>query len=127
MAGLVKKLEEHSVNVKDKLQESIDESKKAIAKIYVPVLKENPTDDITIIVGSNPSEESLHQFVLDQLHTVFPSAESIIKKMEIRYEFKDLTYETLNKKEFLDNVKKAFKYESWDKAHSEYLAASESK
>jgi hypothetical protein len=127
MAELVKKLEAHSLNVKDKLQESIDDSKSAIAKIYVPVLKENLTDDITIIVGENPTEESLHQFVLDQLYTVFPSAESIIKKMEIRYEFKDLTYETLNKKDFLDNVKKAFKYESWDKAHSEYLAASESK
>jgi hypothetical protein len=125
MAELVKKLEEHSVNVKGKLQESIDDSKKAIAKIYVPVLKENLTEDITIYVGTTPTEESLEKFVLDELNTVFPSAEAIIKKMEIKYEFKDLTYETLNKKEFLDNVKKAFKYESWDKAHSEYLAASE--
>jgi hypothetical protein len=126
MAELIKKLQEHSVNVKDKLQASIDDSKKAIAKIYVPVLKENLTEDISIYVGTSPTEESLEKFVLDELNTVFPSADSIINKMEIKYEFKDLTYETLNKKEFLDNVKKAFKYESWDKAHSEYLAASES-
>jgi hypothetical protein len=126
MAKLVERLEEHSLNVKDKLQESINDSKNAIAKIYVPALKENLTEDITIIVGNPPTEATLHNFVLDELHTVFPSADAIIKKMEIRYEFKDLTYETLNNKEFLDNVKKAFKYESWDKAHSEYLAASES-
>jgi hypothetical protein len=127
MAELVKSLEEHSVNVKDKLKESMDDSNKAIAKIYVPVLKENLTKDITIDVGNNPTEKSPENFVLDELNIVFRSAEIIIKKMEIKYEFKDLTYETLNKKDFLDNVKKAFKYESWDKAPSEYLAASESK
>ena len=44
--------------------------------------------------------------------------------MDIRYDFKDLTYETLNKEEFIDNVKKAFKYEDWDKAYEESIAAS---
>jgi hypothetical protein len=43
--------------------------------------------------------------------------------MEIRYDFKDLTYETLNKKDFLDNVRREFKYENWDKAYQESIAA----
>ncbi|CAI4155834.1 hypothetical protein ALT1545_10291 [Alteromonas macleodii] len=43
--------------------------------------------------------------------------------MELRCEFKDLTYETLNKKEFIENVKNAFKYKDWDKAYEESIAA----
>ena len=46
-------------------------------------------------------------------------------KLEVRY--KDVTFETLNKSDFLDAVKKAFPYENWDKAHEEFKAAAQNK
>jgi len=123
IALLESKLAEHGTNVKEKLQTNIDASKITIADIYVAVLKDNPVEDMQIQLGDSPTEDEIKNWVLEQLDSVFPYAEKLIKKMELRYDFKDLTYETLNKKEFIDNVKTAFKYENWDKAYKESIAA----
>jgi hypothetical protein len=124
IAELDEKLSEHGEQVKENLQKSIDSSKAAIVNIYLPILKTNNPEDMEIGLGLEPSDEKIKEWVLEQLNGVFPCAEELIKKMELRYDFKDLTYETLNKKEFIDNVKKAFKYENWDKAYKESITAS---
>ena len=41
--------------------------------------------------------------------------------------FKDVTYETLNREDFLESVQKAFPNVDWDKAYSEFKAAGESR
>lgn len=121
---LDKKLAEHGKAVQENLQQSIEDSKKAIVDIYVPILKANHIEDMVIELGESPSDDTIKSWVTEQLNGVFPSADKLIKKMELRYDFKDLTYETLNKEEFINNVKKAFKYEDWDKAYEECIAAS---
>ncbi len=121
---LEEKLKTHGQAVQENLQQSIDDSKKAIVDIYVPILKANHLEDMMIELGPSPSDETIKAWVTEQLNGVFPYADELIKKMELRYDFKDLTYETLNTKEFIDNVKKAFKYENWDKAYEESIAAS---
>jgi hypothetical protein len=121
---LDEKLAAHGEAVQENLQQSIDDSKKAIVNIYVPILKDNHLEDMVIELGESPSDDTIKAWVTEQLNYVFPCAEELIKKMELRYDFKDLTYETLNKKEFVDNIKKAFKYENWDKAYKESIAAS---
>lgn len=117
------KLTIHGNEVKANLQQSIDDSKKAIVDIYIPILKANHLEDMQVELGLDPNDEVIRMWVSEQLNGVFPCAEELIKKMELRYDFKDLTYETLNKKEFIDNVKKAFKYEDWDKAYEESITA----
>lgn len=117
------KLQDHADNIKLNLQNSINESKESIASIYVAILKTNDSEDMKIELGSQPPDEIIKVWVLEQLDGVFPLADSLISKMEIRYEFKDMTFETLNNGVFLDNVKKAFKYENWKKAYQESIAA----
>ncbi len=121
--ALKEKLVKHGEAVQKNLQQSIDDSKKAIADLYLPILKVNPPERMTIKVGDPTNDAKIKEWVMDQLDEVFPYAEKLIKKMELRCEFKDLTYETLNKKEFVENVKNAFKYEDWDKAYEESIAA----
>jgi hypothetical protein len=120
---LNKKLTGHGKAVQQNLQKSIDDSKEAIVNIYVPILKASHLEDMVIELGESPSDDTIRTWVTEQLNGVFPCAEELIKKMELRYDFKDLTYETLNKKEFITYVKKAFKYENWDKAYEESIAA----
>lgn len=120
---LDKKLTEHGKAVQQNLQQSIDDSKEAIVNIYVPILKDNHLEDMVIEIGESPNDDAIRKWLSEQLNGVFPCADELIKKMELRYDFKDLTYETLNKKEFVDNVKKAFIYEDWDKAYQESIAA----
>ena len=45
--------------------------------------------------------------------------------MKLGERYKDVTFETLNRKDFLESVKAAFPNVDWDKAYNEFLAAGE--
>lgn len=61
-----------------------------------------------------------------ELDKVFPSAETLIQQMKLDEHYKDVTFETLNRKDFLESVKDAFPNVDWDKAYSEFKAAGQS-
>ena len=60
-----------------------------------------------------------------ELDRVFPSAESLIRDMKLEVRFKDVTFETLNREDFLQSVKEVFPSVDWDKAYEEFRAAGE--
>ncbi|MGA2637184.1 hypothetical protein [Methylocella sp.] len=45
--------------------------------------------------------------------------------MQLDVRYKDVTFETLNQKDFLEAVKAAFPRIDWDKAYEEFRAAGE--
>jgi hypothetical protein len=51
-----------------------------------------------------------------QLDTVFPNADDLIQKMELVRTYKDVTFETLNRGDFLPLIQKAFPGVNWEKA-----------
>lgn len=57
---------------------------------------------------------------------IVPSAESLIQEMKLEERYKDVTFETLNRDDFLESVKEAFPRVDWEKAYSEFKAAGES-
>jgi hypothetical protein len=46
-----------------------------------------------------------------------------LMQLDVRY--KDVTFETLNREDFLDAIKEAFPHVDWDKAYNEFRAAGE--
>ncbi len=60
-----------------------------------------------------------------ELDRVFPKAEALIQKMQLDVRYKDVTFETLNREDFLDAIKDAFPRIDWDKAYKEFRAAGE--
>ena len=46
--------------------------------------------------------------------------------MKLEERFKDVTFETLNRSDFLESVKDAFPDVDWDKAYSEFRAVGQS-
>lgn len=56
---------------------------------------------------------------------MFPTAKSLIQSIRLEERFKDVTYETLNREDFLQSVKEAFPSVDWDKAYAEFRAAGE--
>ena len=61
-----------------------------------------------------------------ELERDFLKARNLLHKMQLDVNYKDVTFETLNCKEFIDAIKEAFPHIDWDKAYSDYLAAGES-
>jgi hypothetical protein len=45
--------------------------------------------------------------------------------MQLDVRYKDMTFETLNQKDFLEAVKESFPGVNWDEAHEEFRAAGE--
>jgi hypothetical protein len=119
-------LQTHAKNVEQKLQKNINESINQIAKYYLPLVKDNPPNKLKGALGSYINDdEKLFDWIILQLDKVFPTAEKMINKMEISVVYKDVTYENLNDTEFLSAAKKAFPIVDWDKAHEEFIAASQ--
>jgi hypothetical protein len=45
--------------------------------------------------------------------------------MQLDVRYKDVTFETLNREDFLNAITQAFSHIDWDKAYNEFRAASE--
>ena len=121
-------LEKHRTAVEDNLQQHLDKSKKQIIDYYIPIVVNNPPD---FLIGQSltgkVTDEEARQWLEIQLSQVFPVANSLIKNMTLERRYKDITFETLNEKDFLTSVKEAFPNVDWDKAYCEFKAAGETK
>lgn len=117
-------LEKHQETVEKELQGQLDESRKQIVDYYVAIVVQNPPDAMR---GQflNFGEYEARAWLDGELDRVFPTAEALIQKMHLDVRYKDVTFETLNRDDFLDAIKKAFPHVDWDTAHSEFRAAGE--
>jgi len=117
-------LRTHQEKIEEELQGQLDESRKQIIDYYVPRVVASPPNAMRgqfLQFG----EAEARIWLEAELDRVFPKAEALIQKMELDVRYKDVTFETLNSKDFLDAIKKAFPRIDWDKAYKESLAAGE--
>ncbi len=121
-----KKLEEHQGQVGEELQKHLNESRQTIVDYYLPRVMETPPDALLgQSLSGEATERGARQWLNAELDRVFPSAESLIQVMRLEERFKDVTFETLNREDFLQSVKEAFPGVDWDKAYEEFRAAGE--
>jgi len=113
---LVKRLEElrkrlatHQEKVQVDLQKNLDDSREQIVEYYLPRVLTTPPDPLLgQLLRGKPSKEDARRWLESELDRVFPEAESLIQKMKLEEWYKDVTFETLNRDDFLESVKKAF-------------------
>ncbi|MFO1322406.1 MAG: hypothetical protein U1F52_22615 [Burkholderiales bacterium] len=121
------KLKEHQARVAAELQQYLDSSRREIVDYYVRRVVDTPPDALLgQLISSAPSEAAARKWLNAELDRVFPVAESLIQEMKLEERFKDVTFETLDRDDFLDSVKTAFPNVDWDKAYDEFKAAGES-
>lgn len=126
LAELREKLEKFQAEVGEKLQEHLDASREEIINYYLPGVIENPPDAFSgQLLSDKPADEDGRRWLELQLDDVFPKAENLIQKMELEQTYKDVTFETLNKPDFLSLIQKAFPAVNWEKAYEEFRAAGE--
>jgi hypothetical protein len=128
LAAVRAKLETFQAEVKEKLQEHLDSSREEIIKYYLPrVIEASPDAFAGQLLTDTPTEEDGRRWLGLQLDGVFPKAEDLIKKMELEQTYKDVTFETLNKPDFLSLIQNAFPAVNWEKAYKEFRAAGQKK
>ncbi len=120
------RLEWHRADVEAELQQHLDESRNTIIEYYLPRVMATPPDALLgQSVAGKVTKAGSRWWLNAELDRVFPSAESLIDVMKLEVRFKDVTYETLNREDFLRSVKEAFPSVDWDKAYAEFRAAGE--
>ena len=117
-------LEKHQETVKKELQGQLNDSRKQIVDYFVPRVIESPPDAMRGQFLKFGDAEA-RAWLDGELDRVFPKAEALIQKMQLDVRYKDVTFETLNRDDFLDAIKKAFPHVDWEKAYSEFRAAGE--
>jgi hypothetical protein len=87
---------------------------------------EHPPDSLSgQLLTDKPTAEDARRWLQIQLNSVFPKADDLISKMELVRTYKDVTFETLNRKDFLPLIKDAFPAVNWERAYEEFRAAGE--
>ena len=124
LAELRVKLAAHQKKVESELQAKLDGSKREVVDYYLPLARQNPPD---ALVGGliKVTDEDLGTWIEEELAAVFPTAAALCKAMSLEDRYKDVTFETLNRPDFLESVKAAFPRINWDKAYNEFKAAGE--
>ncbi|MCX7111413.1 MAG: hypothetical protein NTX45_15055 [Proteobacteria bacterium] len=121
-----KRLEAHQKAVKTGLQQHLTDSRQQIVEYYLPRVIENPPDALRgQIFTPKPSDEDAKLWLDVELNKIFPSAESLIQEMRLEVHFKDVTFETLNRDDFLESIKAAYPNLNWDKTYHDFKAAGE--
>ncbi len=121
-----KKLQEHQQQVGAELQKHLDESRQTMVDYYLPRVMETPPDALLgQSLAGKATENGARQWLNAELERVFPSADSLIQVMCLEERYKDVTFETLNREDFLQSVKEAFPSVDWDRAYEEFRAAGE--
>ena len=118
------KLDAHQKKVATNLQKHLDESRDQVVAYYLARVMESPPDALLgQSLNSGISEYSAKRWINQELDRVFPTAESLIHEMKLEERYKDVTFETLNRDDFLQSVKEGFPTVDWDKAYKEFRAA----
>ena len=118
------KLDVHQKTVAADLQKHLDASREQIVAYYqARVIEARPDALLGQSLNGRISEESAKRWLNGELDRVFPSAEFLIQEMKLDERYKDVTFETLNRDDFLKSVKEAFPTVDWEKAYKEFRAA----
>jgi hypothetical protein len=121
------KLDAHQKDVAAGLQKHLNSSREQIVGYYQQrVIDARPDALLGQSLSGVISEDSAKRWLNGELDRVFPSAESLILEMRLDERYKDVTFETLNREDFLESVKEAFPNVDWEKAYEEFKAAGQS-
>lgn len=122
------KLEDHQESVREKLGKQLADSRKQVVEYYLPLVSAKPPDAVVgQSLSGKPTEEDCREWIDQILEGVFPSADKLIQGMTLEITYKEATFETLNRPDFLESIKKAYPRVNWDKAYSEFRAAGETR
>jgi len=110
-----------SEGIKNILQTHMDNNVAALVSALFPAVKQNPPKKYTKIYGLNIPEKQLQALLNEDIKAAFGKAENLVQDMRVNLVFKDVAYESLIDKKFLEVARAAMPGVSF--LHEEYKAA----
>jgi hypothetical protein len=124
MDALEKQVEEYKATLRDRLEKEIASSLLQLKLELLPlVTRKPPSELINGCFGSKPTREEADRWLQYELEKAFPRIDTILREIELKKTFKDVTYSSLTNPNLEAELKYAFPAVQWDKPFEEYAAA----
>jgi hypothetical protein len=107
--------------IKADLQKHMDSSAAALVNALLPAVVRSPPESYTKIHGPGVSDAQLRQLLSEDIKRAFGNGAKLVQEMKVSLVFKDLAYESLVDKSFLEVARKAMPGVEF--LHDEYDAA----
>lgn len=113
-----------SKGIKTQLADVIKKGCGTVVEALLPAVERNPPDQYTKTLGPTPSRKAVGEMLGDDIARAFGTAEALVKDMQVKLVFKDVAYESLVDKKFIETARKAmprveFLHEEYDAAAGE--------
>lgn len=117
-------LTKFSTDAKANLQTEITACRDELIKTLLPIIKDHPPKSLLFNISNDaPTEEQARKYLENELSKVIPEADKLIGEMNLYCDYKDVTYDMLNDKEFQEKLRSEFPYENFPQFHEEFEAA----
>lgn len=121
---LKEELEKYKSNVQKKLEDEFSKCKENLIEILGPIIESNPPDELKYGTNASKIEKGMVVSYLEaKLEKVIPRADTFVTDMNIRLQFKEITYETLHDVSFIENLQKAYPYANLPKVPVDEVTA----
>jgi len=110
-----------SEGIKDVLQSHMDNNAEALVDALLPSVKQNPPKEYEKIYGPSIPDNQLKTLLSKDIKAAFGKAENLVQDMRVALVFKDVAYESLIDKKFLEVARAAMPGIAF--LHDEYDAA----
>lgn len=114
----------HRAAVKESLAKHLKDSQTQLVEHFLPLVQRSLPDVLRgQLMMSEPNEDDIRPWLEAELDEVFPKPGALVSDMRLEIVFRDVTYETLNERDFGEKLRKAYPHVNWDKPFKEYDAA----
>lgn len=124
LTELREKIAKHQETVEGNLEAILSKSKSLMVDYYLPTVMQSPPDELYGSIGTL-TESNIRSWLENKLSKAFPTPDVLINNMKLEVNYKDVTFATLNRDDFLEGIKSAYPELDWEKTYEEFRAAGE--
>jgi predicted hydrocarbon binding protein len=121
---LREKMAQHQEAIRENLEATLSKSKALMVDYYLPIVEQYPPDELYGLFGE-PSGSDIRNWLEGVLAKAFPKPDALVNKIKLEVNYKDVTFATLNRDDFLASIKSAYPELDWEKTYEEFRAAGE--
>jgi hypothetical protein len=103
------------------LNAKLKSSMENLIKVCIPIVQNNPPEALQMY-GGELTEARIGEFISGYLEGIWPTAEELFEEMKLTCVIREFTFDTLDSKDFLARLKKAFPKRDWDKPYDAAMA-----
>ncbi len=117
-------LEVYRAKLEQNLEGEIAKSLDQLTSALLPLVTRQPPPELRNgCLGEKPTRPEAERWLRHELGKSFPRVEALVKQIELKKTYKDVTFDSLNKPSLQAELQEAFPAIEWKKPFTEFAAA----